>query len=167
MLPLLKREPNTRAHLGSWHLRKREFHAGTEPKAIHPAWADRREIITRRNPEPPFNNLLDNGQEPASNHACDIELIKHSDAVVCSSLGSLSVPMYSLKKSKTFLIFGVRAFGLQYKATRGIGEGAQPGRTWTRTSRDAGAFANQSGRTTIPTPSMANCLETTGSPVVT
>jgi hypothetical protein len=43
-------------------------------------------------------------------------LIKHSEAVAWSSLGSLSVPMYSLKNSNIFLIFGVRAFGLQYKA---------------------------------------------------
>ena len=84
-----------------------------------------------------------------------------------SSLGSLSVPMYSFKKSNTFLTFGVKAFGLQYKATRGVGEGAQPGRTWTRTSHNAGAFAIQNGRTAIPIPSMANCLETTGSHVVT
>jgi hypothetical protein len=85
---------------------------------------------------------------------------------VRSSLGSLSVPMYSFKKSNTFLTFGVRAFGLQYKAQRGMGEGDQPGKTWTRTFRNAGAFAIQSGSTTIPTPSNASCLETTGSPVV-
>jgi hypothetical protein len=99
--------------------------------------------------------------------AWDFELIKHSAAFVRSSLGSLSVPMYSLKKSRTFLIFGVRSFGLQYKATSGIGEGDQPGKTWTSTLRKAGALAIQSGRTTIPTPSNASCLETTGSPVVT
>jgi hypothetical protein len=75
--------------------------------------------------------------------------------------------MYSLKKSRSLLIFGVMAFGLQYKATMGIGDGAHPGKTWTRLSRNAEAFAIQSGRAAIPTPAIARWLETTGSPVVT
>src|SRR5437868_6369039 len=93
--------------------------------------------------------------------------VKYPFAGFPLSLGSLSVPIYSSRKSSRIWTLGVRLDGLEKSAHKVIGSGVHFGRTGTRALPTSEFFAIHSGRMAMPKPLTASLRATIGSLEIT